>query len=153
MLAVDVIAFAPLVVVLLLLLSFAAWVFIHSPKSYLLRWLLVPMVFVAAAFSAYAYGLRLGYAAPTTLPTKFVYLGHHIVVVQGEKVGIEVWAQTRNTRLYRIPFSQGAEKAMDAAKVKGKRGSVVMTKEGEQKEGKGDPYESNIVLPEDIDRK
>lgn len=160
MAAEHVIEFGPLALCLVLMAGFSAWVFMHSRKSYLLRWTLIPAAVLVAVMSSSMYDARLGYAVVGQLPDKFVYLGHHVVVVNTHKVGIEVWARTRSTRLYRIPYSKAAEQSMEQAKAGTQRGPVVMhkSKKGEGKPGQegGDetePYKSNVMLPSDIDPK
>jgi len=157
--SVDVVTFGPLALGLLLIAGFGAWVFMHSPRSYLLRWLLIPTVFIVAVLSARVYDLRLGYAVPEALPEKFVYLGHHVVIGHGKKVGIEVWAQVGSTRLYRLAYSKPLEEAMEKAKEQGGKGPVVMHKRGQKRSGsngegeEAEPFESNIVLPSEIEPK
>lgn len=152
--ATKALAYGPLVAILVGMAGAAAWVFIHARVSYLLRWVLIPAALVAAFCSAQIYDLRLGYAAPAPLPTKFVYLGHHVVVLNGEKTAVEVWAQTRNTRLYRLPYSRGLETSMDKAQTLTDSGKTVVVhrnKPGVEADTK--PYESNIVLPSDANPK
>ena len=137
MAAAETLAYGPLAAILVVMAGFSAWVFLHSKRSYLLRWLLVPASLAAALCSAQIYDLRLGFAAPAELPARFVYLGHHIVVKNGEKVAIEVWAQTRETRLYRLPYSKPLEQSLQAGSEKGRkgRGPVVMHRRGKEGEG------------------
>jgi len=84
----------PLALGLILMAGFGAWVFLHSNRSYLLRWALIPVALVVAVLSAKLYGARLGYAVAAELPEKFVYLAHQMVVEKNRKCGIEVWART-----------------------------------------------------------
>ena len=153
----------PLALGLILIAGFGAWVFIHSNRSYLLRWALIPVALVVAVVSARIYDAGLGYAVAAALPDKFVYLGHQVVVEKKRKAGIDVWAQTGNTRLYRIPYSKPAEQAMDQAREQAKGGQpVVMQKraaeasstgEGPMMEASEQRYESNVVLPSDLNPK
>ena len=112
------------------------------------------------------YDAGLGYAVGAALPDKFVYLGHQVVVEKKRKAGIDVWAQTGNTRLYRIPYSRPAEQAMDQAREQAKGGQpVVMHKRAAEVSSTGDGegpmmeaeseqrYESNVVLPSDLNPK
>src|SRR5438552_14045296 len=66
----------PLALCLILIAGFGAWVFIHSNRSYLLRWALIPISLVVAVLSSWIYDAGLGYAVAAELPEKFVYLGH-----------------------------------------------------------------------------
>jgi hypothetical protein len=154
----------PLALGLILIAGFGTWVFIHSNRSYLLRWVLIPVSLVVAVLSARIYDAGLGYAVAAELPHKFLYLGHQVVVEKKRKAGIDVWAQTGSTRLYRIPYSKPAEQAMDQAREQAKSGQpVVMQKrpaeasstgEGPMMEAESEqPYESNVVLPSDLDPK
>jgi len=155
----------PLVLGLILIAAFGSWVFIHSNRSYLLRWTLVPVSLVVAVLTARLYDAGLGYAVAAELPEKFVYLGHQVVVEKKHKAGIEIWAQNGDTRLYRIAYSKPAEEAMDKAREQAKGGQpVVMRKRAAAAVTSGagnnrtesaaeQPYESNIVLPSDINPK
>lgn len=161
MVAERLVAFFPLATGLLFMAGFAAWVFIHSHKSYRLRWLLIPSALIVATLTYLLYDVRLGYSVPEPLPDKFVYLGHHVVIAHNQKVGIEVWAQTRDTRLYEVAYSRELEQILEFAKKKAQQGQpVVMEKGKEGREGKGtkgdgkdEPFQSNIVLPDQINPK
>ena len=154
----------PLALCLILIAEFGAWVFIHSNRSYLLRWALIPISLVVAVLSSWIYDAGLGYAVAAELPDKFVYLGHQVVVEKKHKAGIDVWAQTANTRLYRIPYSKPAEQAMDQAREQAKGGQpVVMQKRAAEASSTGEGpmieaqseqrYESNVALPSDLNPK
>jgi hypothetical protein len=153
----------PLSVTLLLMAGFGAWVFIHSNRSYLLRWIIIPLSLCVSVVSAKVYDAALGYALQGDLPAKFLYLGHHVIVDQNHKTAIEVWTKAGKTRLYRIVYSKAAESAMDAAREQAKTGQPVMMERreipGQEKrtarfggrETGGEPvYESRIVLPSEI---
>lgn len=167
-------AYWPLALGLLLVAGFGSWVFMHSNRSYLLRWAIIPVSLVVAVASAKVYDARLGYAVAASLPPKFVYLGHQVVVERMHKAGIEVWAQAARTRLYRIPYSKPMEEALDRAREQAKSGlPVMMQRRGTARRGEGAqqargtpgagagrladsggaPYESNVVLPSDLDPK
>jgi hypothetical protein len=154
----------PLLLGLLLIAGFGGWVFIHSNRSYLLRWALIPVSVVVAVLSSRVYDAGLGYAAAAELPEKFVYLGHHVVVEKKRKAGIDVWAQTEGTRLYRIPYSKPTEQAMDKAREQAKGGQPVVMHKRAGAEPSADrdrpmqsqsehPYESNVMLPSDVNPK
>jgi hypothetical protein len=150
---------------LLLIAGFGSWVFMHSNRSYLLRWVLIPVSLVVAVASAKVYDARLGYAVPAELPPNFVYLGHKVVLDRAHKTGIEVWAQAADSRLYRIPYSRPMEKALQHARDQAKSGLPVVMHKLKGKPGgrpgragvladSRDPlYESNVVLPSDLDPK
>ena len=98
------------------------------------------------------------------LPGQFVYLGHQVVVEKKRKAGIEIWAQNGDTRLYRIAYSKPAEEVMDKAREQAKGGQpVVMRKRAaapgssgsseRTESGMDQPYESNVLLPSDINPK
>jgi len=87
-----------------------------------------------------------------------------VIVAKGRKAGIEVWAQTSGVGLYRIPYPKPVEDAMENGREEAKTGQpVLMRKEvgevqsthgGTLIESRGDPhYESNIVLPSDLNPK
>jgi hypothetical protein len=153
----------PLAFGLLLVAGFGSWVFIHSNRSYLLRWAMIPLSLAVAVASAKVYDTRLGYAVAAELPKRFVYLGHQVVVEDKHKTGIEVWAQVTENRVYRIPYSKPMEEALELAREQAKGGlPVVMSKRASgDKSGKGGtladagivPYDSNIVLPSQLDPK
>jgi hypothetical protein len=153
----------PLLVGLVLIAGFGSWVFIHSNRSYLLRWAVIPLSLVVAVASAKMYDARLGYAVAQQLPEKFVYLGHQVVVEQKHKAGIEVWVRVAETRLYRIPYTRPMEEALDHAREQSKAGlPVVMRKSAHPSDKKGvraladsgaQVYESNVVLPSDLNPK
>ena len=158
----QILAFFPLFAGLCLMAGLAAWVFIHSNRSYRLRWALIPAAFLIAAMSSSLYPSRLGYAVAMPLPEKFVYLGHHVVVVQNQKVALEVWGQTRATRLYVVPYSKPMERALEQAQQAGRGGEpVVMHRRqggapgvpGKPTQSDLEPYESNIILPEEVNPK
>jgi hypothetical protein len=153
----------PLALGLILIAGFGAWVFIHSNRSYLLRWAVIPAALIVAVVSAKLYDARLGYAVAADLPDKFVYLAHSVVIEQNHKSGIEVWARTSATRLYRIPYSRTAEQAMDQAREQSQGGQpVVMQKrpKPDGSEGSGESqvrpeqaFESRVILPADVNPK
>jgi len=156
----------PLSFALILMAAFGAWVFIHSNRSYLLRWVIVPLSLCVSVVSAKVYDAALGYAMQGELPAKFLYLGHHVVVEKNHKTAIEVWTKAGKTRLYRIAYSKATEGAMDAAREQAKSGQPVLMQrhEGAGQETKGVRsgggsstqeaiYESRILLPSEIDPK
>ena len=83
----------PLSFTLILMAGFGAWVFIHSNRSYLLRWIIVPLSLCVSVVSAKVYDAALGYALQGDLPAKFLYLGHHVVVEQNHFGGRESGGQ------------------------------------------------------------
>lgn len=156
----------PLGLGLILIAGFGSWVFIHSNKSYLLRWAMIPLSLAVAVASARMYDAGLGYAVAAELPPKFVYLGHQVVIERMHKAGIEVWTQAARTRLYRIPYSKPMEQALERARQQAKSGMpVVMQRRRERQEGDsaagqrrladsgGALYESNVVLPSELNPK
>jgi len=153
----------PLAFGLVLIAGFGSWVFIHSDRSYLLRWAMIPLSLAVAAASAKVYDSRLGYAVAAELPKHFVYLGHQVVVEEKHKTGIEVWAQVTENRLYRIPYSKPMEEALEHAREQAKGGlPVVMDKRTSDPKSAKDgaladsgvvPYDSNIVLPSQLNPK
>src|SRR5215467_7606817 len=106
----------PLAFGLILMAGFGAWVFIHSNRSYLLRWVIIPLALGVSVVSARVYDVGLGYAIQGEPPAKFVYLGHHVIIEKNHKSAIEVWTKAGKTRLYRIAYTKAAETAMDAAR-------------------------------------
>lgn len=156
-------AYWPLAFGLILVAGFGSWVFIHSNRSYLLRWAIIPLSLLVAVASAKVYDARLGYAVSAELPQRFVYLGHQVVVRDKHKTGIEVWAQVTENRLYRIPYTKPMEQALEQAREQAKGGlPVVMNKRATgKKSGEAGaladsgaaPYDSNIVLPSDLNPK
>ncbi|HWZ74029.1 MAG TPA: hypothetical protein VN326_21435 [Casimicrobiaceae bacterium] len=54
----------PLALGLMLIAGFGSWVFIHSNRSYLLRWAIIPVSVIVAVLSARLYDVRLGYTVP-----------------------------------------------------------------------------------------
>lgn len=154
-------AYWPLGFGLLLIAGFGSWVFIHSNRSYLLRWAVIPISLMVAVASAKVYDARLGYAVAAQLPPKFIYLGHQVVVEKNRKAGLEVWTREAATRLYRIGYSKPMEQALDRAHEQARSGlPVVMHRSqgGAPSNAKaGDAgvegYESNVVLPAEINPK
>jgi hypothetical protein len=151
----------PLALGLVLVAGFGSWVFLHSDRSYLLRWAMIPVSLVVAVASARVYDAGLGYAVAAELPAKFVYLGHHVVVERARKTGIEVWGRSARTRLYRIPYSRPMEQALDRARDQAKGGlpvmmekharlSKAMANEAQQDEP---PYDAKVLLPSDVNPK
>ncbi|HXS54174.1 MAG TPA: hypothetical protein VN782_16675 [Usitatibacter sp.] len=153
----------PLAFGLLAIAAFGSWVFIHSDRSYLLRWAMIPLSLLVAVASAAVYDAGLGYAVAAKLPPRFVYLGHQVVVEQQHKAGIEVWAQAARTRLYRIPYSKPMEEALNRAHEQAKSGlPVVMQRRSAAGAGAQRPpgfgpremvYESNVLLPSQLNPK
>jgi len=156
----------PLSFALILMAAFGAWVFIHSNRSYLLRWVIVPLSLCVSVVSAKVYDAALGYAMQGELPAKFLYLGHHVVVEKNHKTAIEVWTKAGKTRLYRIAYSKSAESAMDGAREQAKNGQPVLmerreappqdkhaARSGGRELGSEPMYESRILLPSEINPK
>jgi hypothetical protein len=153
----------PLAFGLILIAGFGSWVFIHSNRSYLLRWAIIPLSLLVAVASAQVYDARLGYAVAKELPKRFVYLGHQVVVEEKHKTGIEVWAQVTENRVYRIPYSKPMEEALDHAREQAKAGlPVVMSRRqagtksgpmGAIADSDAPPYDSNVVLPSEMNPK
>jgi hypothetical protein len=150
----------PLAVGLFFIAGLSGWVFIHSNRSYLLRWALIPLSLVVATASARLYDARLGYAVPAQLPEKFVYLGHQVIVADDRKSAIEVWTHTVGNRVYRIPYSKPLEESMDRARAQAASGQPVLMRRhagvaqpkgsGVRDGGDGERYESKVLLPSDI---
>ena len=152
----------PLAFGLLLIAAFGSWVFIHSNRSYLLRWAVIPASLVVAVASAKVYDGRLGYALPSErLPAHFVYLGHHVVMDRARKAAIEVWAGTGDTRLYRVPYSKPMEKTLEQAREQARGGMPVMVERrgGTPPRAAGSPgpssaasesYEARVIMPWDV---
>lgn len=153
----------PLAFGLVLVAGFGSWVFIHSNRSYLLRWAIIPLSLAVAMASAKVYDARLGYAVAAELPKRFVYLGHQVVVEERHKTGIEVWAQVTENRVYRIPYTKPMEEALERAREQAKGGLPVVMKKrsGDSSSGKTGalaaagaiPYDSNVVLPSELSPK
>lgn len=166
----------PLMAALLLWSALTSYVFIKAPTRYYLRWSLIPVGFLAAVFMSLFVFVSWGRATPATLPSEFEFLGYNVVLKGIKKSALEVWTGGNRTRLYVIPYSKEAEDAMkDAAKKKqqaaGTGGTVIM--KNKQKRDHGDPadkqqkgnsqsgtgtdkndgYESNIMLPEEVNPK
>ncbi len=154
--------YAP-ILILAIWSALASYVFIRSPKSYLTRWVMIPASLVAAVLYGYANWASFGYAVPLGLPDQFTFLGYNTVIVANKKTSIEVWVEAQRTRLYVIPYSKEAEKALKDAAEKKKGGGVVQMKRRKEKpndpangdkDGRADyPYESNLLLPSDINPK
>lgn len=151
----------PLAFGLLLIAAFGSWVFIHSDRSYLLRWAMIPLSLAVAVASAEVYDSGLGYAVAAQLPAKFVYLGHQVVLEKQRKAGIEVWARAARTRLYRIPYTKPMEEALNRAREQSKSGLPVVMQQRSAEDGgaqrlagrggsREKVYESNVLLPSDL---
>jgi len=127
---------------------------------------MIPLALGVSVVSAKVYDARLGYAVSAELPVKFVYLGHQVIVERNRKTGIEVWAKSAGTRLYRVAYSRSAEGAMDVAREQAKAGQPVVMQRRQR--SAADPsserasaphsnaeptYESRILLPSDVDPK
>lgn len=149
----------PIVMMEIVLLSFVTYVFLQVSGKYYIKFIMIPGAFAVSILSVLIFSALLGYATPSTLPSKFILMGYNIIYENSEKVGIEIWAKSNHTRLFLIPYSKGMEKALDEAGKKGQPGSVTMERNQrsgtEKSNGEGidkdhDPYKSNLMLPSQI---
>ncbi len=159
---------APLVLVLVLMMAFAIYVFYSSDRRYRLKLVLGPALILTAYFSFVLVGAHLGYAYPAKLPKKFLYLDHAVVMSTDgtKKEWIDIFLISKDpwsdkTRLQRIPWSKNMEEAAKQAQSIRRGGGVASM---ERKDGKpsadeqsgssdGDEYPDYIpkrVMPQDV---
>lgn len=154
----------PLTLMMLGVVGFSLYVFIHTPTQYRLKVVLIPLVLFIVVYSFNFIGNMLGYSVRHKLPEQSVYIAHAVVITQdGAKTDIEVWLRSGNrTRLFLVPYSKQMEKVLDAAREASKDGTeVTMTENppaaGDDKgKGKSDgvvdnedeyPYNLNLNIP------
>ena len=152
--------FIPAIFVLTLWSAFTTFVFIKSPVEYLLRWALIPLGLIAAVAFGYFTWVAYGYSVQMPLPDSFDFLGYHVLISNNKKTAIEIWVSGERTRLYVIPYSKDAEKKLKEAAEKKKAGGIVRMRKHKNNNGMGDkdgredyPFESNLLLPPDINPK
>ena len=126
----------PIALILVFWVALSAYVFIKAPVEYYLRFLLIPTMLISSLFSVVFLYASLGYGVAKTLPEKFEYLGHNIVLDSSyKKSNIEVWVHGKRSRLYVITYSKEAEKKLKEAQEQKKSGNaVVMSRNGKKRE-------------------
>lgn len=152
----DTMALLPIIAFIALVSAYAAWLVIHAPARYWIKWLLIPAT-LSMWFAVWPLASTiLGFAYAHRLPAKFTLLSYVVVVEDGRKTAIEVWAAGERSRLYSVPYTKPMADALaTAAKKGGAGGRVVMERKKRNGQGGGqvdadeDNYESNLVLPSD----
>jgi hypothetical protein len=116
----------PLVIILMIVAIFQAYLLIKVKSNYYLKFIGIPLILFVAFFAFKTMDSCMGYAYPTNIPSKFILLGYK--VVENDKVKtIDLWLQSNSskTRLYRIPYSEGmSQKLSDAMKESQKNAEV-----------------------------
>lgn len=153
----------PITLILVFWSALSVYIFIKAPAKYYLRFTLIPTLLASAILCVGLLIMSLGYAVSMNPPTEFEYLGHKVVLDGSyRKVGIEIWVSGKHTRLYVIKYSKKDEEKLKEAQEKKKSGSPVIMKRKPKasKETQGtnegielDEYESNIMLPHEVNPK
>jgi hypothetical protein len=156
--------FAPIIVLCTLFVALCVYVYYTSDKNLLARWVIGPVLIVAAFFSFTIIGQHLGYAYPSKLPEKFVYLGHTVVLSadSSTKEWIDImilsrkpWSQA--SRLQRIPWSKQMEQAVNNAQQIHRQGGTAIMERGTRGSDGGSPpntdeypYSARRVVPSEV---
>ena len=131
----------------LLLVAFAVYVFIRTPKQYYLKWALIPTALSTAIFSFILFGNILGSSYPSEkMPDNFVFLSYITVIQQDKPVALEIWVKANPTRLYRVPYSKKLEEQLRKAEKARASGNMVRfssTNRSDMKEGKDSTNEED----------
>jgi hypothetical protein len=157
----------PVIILVTIMVVFAVYVFLQAPKKYYLKWLVIPLSFVAGTLATVIVAMSLGYSVPSMLPDEFTMLSYKVITKGQKKVAIEVLIDGPKSRLLKVPYSKKMEQALAEAKQKGKNGGQVRMKKKPRsgqdgKDGKGelpkegdseDQYESNLDLPHTVNPK
>lgn len=149
----------PIILVMLAITALSVFVYLRTPDGFFIKFFIIPISLFGMIFVPTTFTNLLGYAYPHTLPEKFIYLGHKVVVKDHKKVNIEVWTghpKDGSTRLYLIPYEKLAEKQLNQARDdtgQGKR--VEMSLKGTSRGGLGGggdeyPYSTESKSPSDL---
>ncbi len=107
---------APVIGLQLATLLAAVFVFIHSQGRGAIRLAVVPLALAAVIACPFLLAPALGHAVAMPLPERFILLGYRPVLERGTKQGLELWIRTdADTRLHRIPYSEGMEEMLQNA--------------------------------------
>ncbi len=123
-----------------------AYVLLRTPARDPFKYLLIAALLGGSTFVAGWMAETMGYAVPVELPPKARLLGYNVVLKDSQKVGIEMWLKAGDTRLYVIPYSKEAEKALK--ELKGKQGiPIIKGKKRGQGQGDKPEFETDILTP------
>jgi len=126
----------PLVMIFSFIAIFQAYLMIKTTAKYYFKFLAIPALLLTGFLSFQFLDDQLGYAYPSELPKKFIFLGFNIIG-DGIKINyIELWAQSEGgrSRLYRIPYSEGL--ATKLKNVKARHDEKLVDMVGEFKKSK-----------------
>lgn len=125
----------PLSVMFLIWCSAMAYIMLQTKTNYYLKFILIPIMFIAGWITPTSVIPILGYAVPKELPKRFEYLGHNVIIENNKKKEIEVWLGGEKTRLIVIPYTKDMEKKMqEGAEKKQQKGARVTMERKDAKE-------------------
>lgn len=130
-------AFAPVMIIVILLMVISTLVYIKSPGRTFTKFCIVPLALASAiALPTFVY-CSLGFSYAHELPNQFSPIAFKTVVVLHHKVNIEVWIAQDDvfTRLYLVPYSRELEKILEEAKKEQANGKKVEISKGGSKKG------------------
>lgn len=137
---------APIVLVAALMAGLLGYVFIRTPASDLVKYLVVAAVLAGSTFAAQLFIGRLGYAIPLPIPQQARLIDYRVVMDGGRKSKIEIWLLEDQSRLHVVPYSKEAEKALkDVQKQAKEKGGVPVVRGIEDSK---QPFETDILTPE-----
>jgi hypothetical protein len=159
----------PILVLVASLVVLCVYVHYQTDKQYKLKFLLGPLLIVAAVMSVIVSTDNWGYAFPSHLPKKFEYISHRLVLSEDstKKEWIDIYMQSVDppeprTRLRRIPYNKKMEEALKQAQQMmrqgGASGGIMMNgtgKEAKDKQGStdGDEYPDYVphrITPQEV---
>ena len=146
----------PIAIVVSLTTALILYVFLRTPASSLLKYVLTPAALLAAIFSGYLVIGKLGYAVAIEIPKKAFLLHYNVVFEQNERKRIELWlrdGQGEVTRLHVIPWSKEAEKKLREGVEKAKKGGALVLRRGNGFDSDKPEFETDILTPEQLFRK
>lgn len=109
---------------MLVLAILVLYALLKTPSKFYIKFLTIPLIFFLFYSTIVKLNNFLGYALPT-------YPSGKVVLLDGQRQGhvIEIWVQhlgERNTRLYKIPFSQEMQEELKRGREAKKKGNPLV---------------------------
>ena len=104
----------PLAISFFVIASIQAFLLAKTSAKYYIKFITIPALILIGFFAFKFVDHEMGYAYPTELPPKFIFLGFNVIVTDKDHRELELWVQSEpnRTRLYRIPHSTALERKL-----------------------------------------
>lgn len=144
----------PITVVISLLAIAIAYLMIQVPKTYTLKWALIPIVILGSFYLFTTFGGELGYPINVNVREDVFVMSFRVAQDSSGNKKIELWTvsvddQSRS-RLYSVPYDPKLEKKLREGQKAGRKGAIMVMRKRQQSDPKNaDNSEQSlqIILP------